>query len=177
MRSRPDAGAARCTAFRSRSRTSSTSPACRRPPRRSCARVSWPTPTPRPWSPARCRRRLRGQDEPARVRVRHDVRGLRLGAGAASDRRRPLARRIQRRLGGLRGHGDGARKPGDRHGRFDSHPRRSVRHRRTEAHAWGEIAAEGVVPLSRQLDHVGPLAQTAADAALLYELWAIGPPR
>ena len=36
--------------------------------------------------------------------------------------------------------------------------------------AWGEIAAEGVVPLSRQLDHVGPLAQTVADAALLFEL-------
>ena len=35
---------------------------------------------------------------------------------------------------------------------------------------WGEIAAEGVVPLSRQLDHVGPLAQTVADAALLFEL-------
>jgi aspartyl-tRNA(Asn)/glutamyl-tRNA(Gln) amidotransferase subunit A len=35
---------------------------------------------------------------------------------------------------------------------------------------WGEISAEGVVPLSRQLDHVGPLAQTVADVALIFEL-------
>ncbi len=35
---------------------------------------------------------------------------------------------------------------------------------------WGEISAAGVVPLSRQLDHVGPLARSIADAALLYDL-------
>ena len=33
---------------------------------------------------------------------------------------------------------------------------------------WGEISADGVVPLSRQLDHVGPLARSVLDAALLY---------
>jgi len=33
---------------------------------------------------------------------------------------------------------------------------------------WGEISASGVVPLSRQLDHVGPLAQTVTDAWLQY---------
>ncbi len=33
---------------------------------------------------------------------------------------------------------------------------------------WGHIAASGVVPLSRQLDHVGPLAASVADAWLLY---------
>ena len=32
----------------------------------------------------------------------------------------------------------------------------------------GEISTDGVVPLSRTLDHVGPLAQTVADAALVY---------
>ena len=36
--------------------------------------------------------------------------------------------------------------------------------------AWGEIPTEGVVPLSRQLDHVGPLARSVADAALLYDV-------
>ena len=36
--------------------------------------------------------------------------------------------------------------------------------------AWGEIPTEGVVPLSRQLDHVGPLARSVADAALLYDI-------
>jgi aspartyl-tRNA(Asn)/glutamyl-tRNA(Gln) amidotransferase subunit A len=35
---------------------------------------------------------------------------------------------------------------------------------------WGEIAAAGVVPLSRQLDHVGPLARSVDDAAALYDV-------
>jgi len=34
--------------------------------------------------------------------------------------------------------------------------------------AWGEISASGVVPLSRQLDHVGPLASCVADAWIQY---------
>jgi aspartyl-tRNA(Asn)/glutamyl-tRNA(Gln) amidotransferase subunit A len=33
---------------------------------------------------------------------------------------------------------------------------------------WGQVSASGVVPLSRQLDHVGPLASSVADAWLLY---------
>jgi aspartyl-tRNA(Asn)/glutamyl-tRNA(Gln) amidotransferase subunit A len=33
---------------------------------------------------------------------------------------------------------------------------------------WGKVPASGVVPLSRQLDHVGPLAASVADAFLLY---------
>lgn len=33
---------------------------------------------------------------------------------------------------------------------------------------WGQISASGVVPLSRQFDHVGPLAPSVADAWLLY---------
>jgi aspartyl-tRNA(Asn)/glutamyl-tRNA(Gln) amidotransferase subunit A len=33
---------------------------------------------------------------------------------------------------------------------------------------WGRISAHGVVPLSRQLDHVGPLAASVADAWTLY---------
>ena len=33
---------------------------------------------------------------------------------------------------------------------------------------WGHISAAGVVPLSRQLDHVGPLAASVGDAWLLY---------
>src|SRR3954454_25096127 len=32
----------------------------------------------------------------------------------------------------------------------------------------GEVSVDGVVPLSRTLDHVGPLTQTAGDAALVY---------
>ena len=33
---------------------------------------------------------------------------------------------------------------------------------------WGQVSATGVVPLSRQLDHVGPLAASVADAWTLY---------
>lgn len=33
---------------------------------------------------------------------------------------------------------------------------------------WGEISASGVVPLSRQLDHVGPLAACVSDAWIQY---------
>lgn len=33
---------------------------------------------------------------------------------------------------------------------------------------WGEVSASGVVPLSRQLDHVGPLASCVADAWIQY---------
>jgi len=32
----------------------------------------------------------------------------------------------------------------------------------------GELSIDGVVPLSRTLDHIGPLAQTVTDAALVY---------
>ena len=35
---------------------------------------------------------------------------------------------------------------------------------------WGEIPATGVVPLSRQLDHVGPMTSSVADAWLLYDI-------
>ena len=34
--------------------------------------------------------------------------------------------------------------------------------------SFGEISIDGVVPLSRTLDHVGPLAQTVGDACLVY---------
>lgn len=34
---------------------------------------------------------------------------------------------------------------------------------------WGETPADGTVPLSRQLDHLGPIARTVTDAWLLHE--------
>lgn len=36
--------------------------------------------------------------------------------------------------------------------------------------AFGEVSTDGVVPLSRSLDHLGPLARTVADAALLFDV-------
>jgi aspartyl-tRNA(Asn)/glutamyl-tRNA(Gln) amidotransferase subunit A len=40
----------------------------------------------------------------------------------------------------------------------------------------GEIPCDGVVPLSRSLDHVGPLARTVRDAAILYGALTGTPP-
>jgi aspartyl-tRNA(Asn)/glutamyl-tRNA(Gln) amidotransferase subunit A len=34
--------------------------------------------------------------------------------------------------------------------------------------SFGEISLDGIVPMSRTLDHLGPLAQTVADASILY---------
>ena len=34
--------------------------------------------------------------------------------------------------------------------------------------SFGDVSIDGVVPLSRTLDHVGPLAQTVADASIMY---------
>jgi aspartyl-tRNA(Asn)/glutamyl-tRNA(Gln) amidotransferase subunit A len=41
----------------------------------------------------------------------------------------------------------------------------------------GEISTDGVVPLSRRLDHVGPLARTVADVSLVYRALRGSTPR
>jgi aspartyl-tRNA(Asn)/glutamyl-tRNA(Gln) amidotransferase subunit A len=41
---------------------------------------------------------------------------------------------------------------------------------------FGELSCDGVVPLSRSLDHVGPLARSVADAWLLYLVMRGAPP-
>jgi len=41
----------------------------------------------------------------------------------------------------------------------------------------GEISSAGVVPLSTSLDHVGPMARSVADVALLFEVLTGRPPR
>jgi aspartyl-tRNA(Asn)/glutamyl-tRNA(Gln) amidotransferase subunit A len=40
---------------------------------------------------------------------------------------------------------------------------------------FGEVSTEGVVPLSRRLDHVGPLARSVSDAWLVYRALRRGP--
>lgn len=39
----------------------------------------------------------------------------------------------------------------------------------------GELSCDGIVPLSTTLDHVGPMAQTVADTALIYDALRGGP--
>ena len=41
----------------------------------------------------------------------------------------------------------------------------------------GDVSTEGVVPLSRRLDHVGPLARTVVDASLVYRALCGSTPR
>jgi len=41
----------------------------------------------------------------------------------------------------------------------------------------GEVSTEGVLPLSRRLDHVGPLARTVADASVVYRVLCGSAPR
>ena len=111
------------------------------------------------------RRGVRRQDQPARVRVRHDQRRLGLGPGAPSDRSdrdRPAGRAAARpspcapacRIASVgTDTGGSIRIPAAACGIVGLKP------------GWGEISADGVVPLSRQLDHVGPLARSVDDAA------------
>ena len=79
------------------------------------------------------RLRRRGQDEPARVRVRHLVAEPALRHRAEPARAGPPRRRLERRLrGGDRGRRRRAR-PRHGLGRIDPDPRRLVRHRRVQA--------------------------------------------
>ena len=80
--------------------------------------------------------RRRGADwphQPARVRVRHDHRGLGLRAGAPSGGRDALARRVERRLGHRGEDRDVDRLDWHRHRRIDPHSGGGVRRRRPQA--------------------------------------------
>ena len=81
----------RCTACRSRSRTSSTSPARRRRRARACRRAG-DRGRARVATPASGRRDRHRQDQPARVRVRHDERGIGVRPRAAPARPVALGR-------------------------------------------------------------------------------------
>ncbi len=108
----------------------------RRPPRRACATVTSPTHDATVDHTAATRRRgPHRQDQPSRVRVRHDERGLGIRAGPKPARSDAVARRIERRIGRQPGRRHGARDARHRHRRIDSHSRRRLRHRRPQADA------------------------------------------
>jgi len=48
-------------------------------------------------------------------------------------------------------------------------PACALRVRRDQADLWGAVSARGVIPLSWSLDHVGPLAATVSDAAVVLQ--------
>ena len=72
------------------------------------------------------------QDQPARVRIRDDERGLGVWSRTQSTRPDPIAGRVERRLGRQPRRRHGAGNDRHRYGRVDSHSRGSVRNRRPE---------------------------------------------
>ena len=166
--SRPDAIAGRCTACPSRSRICSTSAACRRRRRRACARAT---------SPITTRRRSRTSRQAGAVFIgKTNLHEFAFGTtnedsafGPARNPHDPdaIARRIERRLGRQRRRRHGARHDRHRHRRLDPDSRRRLRHRRTQADARRDLDRRRRAAVAT-LDHVGPLARTVADAALVY---------
>ena len=104
---------------------------------------------------ARGRRlRERRQDEPARVRLRHDLREPALRRRPQPALPRPGRGRLERRLGGgARGR---ARRRGARHrlGRLDPDPRRLLRRRRPQADPRARVA-RGLLAARGELRHGG----------------------
>ena len=89
--------------------------------------------------------------------------------GPVRHPRDPLAigRRIERRVRGRARGRDVLRVGRHRHRRIDPHPVGGLRHRRPEAIA-RRAAGDGIVPLSTTLDHVGPMARSVADVAVVF---------
>ena len=164
----PDATSVLCTAFRSSVKDLvdvagiPTTAGSALPPRIPAGRAGR-------HAAARRRRDRHRQDQPSRVRVRHDQRGVGVRVRAASARS-VASRRAARaaasaaalaleacasdRSAPTRAARSGSRRP---------RAARSGSSRRSN-----ELSCEGVVALSRTLDHVGPMARTVADAACCF---------
>ena len=80
----------------------------------------------------RRRRRHHRQDEPPRVRVRHDERGVRLRSGAESARPVAVGRRLERRRRRRAGDGHVLRRARHRYRRLDPHSVGGLRHGRAQ---------------------------------------------
>ena len=171
-RSQSAACAARCTACRSASRTSSTSPGCRPPaiPR------SWSTtsrrPTPCAWrgcapparsSSASCRRTSspsagRASTCPSRRRAIRGTRDHHPGGSSSGSGAGVAAGLFPLALG--TDTGGSVRNPASGCGIVGLKP------------TYGLVSRRGVFPLAFTLDHVGPMTRTVADNALLLEVIA-----
>ena len=126
--------------------------------------------------PAR-RRRHRRQDQPARVRVRHDQRRDRL------RRRCGIRTTASRSAGGSSAGAAVALLEGMCYGSVGTDTGGSIRIPAAACGitglkpTLGEISTDGVVPLSATLDHVGPMARTVEDTALMFHAMLDGEPR
>ena len=117
----------------------------------------------------RGRRDRHRQNQSARVRIRHDQRGVGVRTRASSEgsaRSRQVARAEARRLPWSKACASdrSAPTPGARSGSRRRSAGRSVSNPR-----YGELPCDGIVPLSTTLDHVGPMAQKHGDVAIMFE--------
>ena len=165
---RRDAIADRCTACRFRSRICSTSAARRPPPPRGCATGT---------SPAATRRRSRGCAQAGAVIIgKTNLHEFAFGTtnedsafGPARNPHDP-----SRSPGGSSGGSAASLVAGMALGTLGTDTGGSIRIPAAACGivglkpTYGELPTEGVVPLSRTLDHVGPLALTVGDARLMY---------
>ncbi len=163
-------------ACRSPSRTTSTSPACRRRPA-----APWMRGPRGPQRSAGVTQRLRDgrrpgarQDQPARVVPGRDRPQPQLRALAQSVRPCARHRRLQRRQRGAAGlarHADGDR---HRHGRLGAGAGRPVRAGGLPADG-AALAARGLVPISPTFDTAGVMARSVDDCVLVDHAVAGGP--
>ena len=168
-RSSPPATTAdRCTACRSRSRTCWISAACRPPRRHACARGTSRSATPR--RSRTCARPARSSSEKRTCTSSRSARRARTRRSARCATRttrhdRPADRAADRPR---------ASPPGWRSPPSAPIPAAPSAFRPPPAASsglkpsFGEVSMDGVVPLSRTLDHVGPLAANVADASIVY---------
>ena len=104
------------------------------------------------------------QVQPARVRARHDERGIGVRARAQSSRHDTIARRIERRVGRRCCRRSGLGFHRIRYRRVDPHSGCGVRGRRTQTDVWRSAdARRGSVSPCRSIMS-GPLARNVADA-------------
>ena len=108
---------------------------------------------------ARCRRRAHRQDQPARVRVRHDERRFGVRRGPQSARPLALTRRVQRRLGRRHRHRHVGGVDRHRHRRVHPHPVGGLRHGRAQADVGrGAVRRRGAAqPVARSRRAAGPI--------------------
>ena len=161
-----DRVAAAVRASPSRSRTTSTSPACRRPPAAPASRRSRSATAPVVAAPARRRRAARRQDEhgPVRHRPRRHAQPVRCLLVARSTPRASAAARARaRRVAVALGHV--AVRARDRHRRLRAGAGRVQRARRRSSRRAGCSARRGVVPACASLDCVSVFSRIVADAA------------
>ena len=169
---------ARCTACRSRSRTTSPSPACARPPGRRCSTTTSPPSTRR--SPRDSKRRAPSSS--ARRCATSSRWGRRRRIARSGPSHNPWA--LDRAPGGTSGGSTAAVAAGLRaRSRSDRTPADSIRQPAAFCGVvglkptYGRVSRYGLIAFASSLDQIGPIARTTDDAALMLDVISGADPR